>query len=1226
MGTQGTGRKRNPNKERSTAEDDALNLIAREAEARLAAKRAARAEAREIRMKELERQQKEISDDDERMSVGSRSSVRSEDRDYLEKGSRAASVLSAATLASLGGTSSRRGSGEISIAADTEVSIREIKEIHELKDQIQDVESKYMQNLKEVKDALVEVEEKYRKAMVSNAQLDNEKNNLMYQVDTLKDSLMELEELLAESRREYEEKVKEHEREKHAHAVLQFQFNELKETLKQSEEMLTEIRQLRMKQDGLNREISDLQETVEWKDKKIGALERQKEYSDAIRNERDELRDEVVQLKDILKKHGIVLGPDLTTNGESVEAASEGSQGVDPASRLAQDPHTPSEGNSVLGKNREMQLAGRGDKEVDPPGSRQREEKQEEGEEEVLTAPDPRGLGAYPRTETAVEKQQGFLSRDCEAADDLNKDGRNDFAVADVKRSGSTEEQVILTDPEHSVEVEETENRLAGVERGDAGEIKGSDGEDDPKKVKVHHLESQPVRQSVNGSTETSSEKPPAVEDKTNIKASNNPGNDLDGSGQRQVQSDAGSPEEVEKAEVEVPEEPDVTSSQPQPQGGNASGRKKKKKKKNKKKRGESQNDEKPGGDAKTGGKNTKENEDSGSREKPSEMVEPQQASTVIPNESQIDQENGQKTVLEATQNPTLDPEKPDAGTKASFSESNCSISTMSCVAECTPNTDPKVEPELTTNKEEIIIQTALPATTDILIEQSEPTSQVMNEANESKHPDSISALGDKCENKEVEFESPIETDIHTEKPEHTSNHDEVVNDPETSTDSRCQSDFQPSANAVSAGVKEDDVSRVSDADPTEMMFQTFEEESGTDFQTSPKLRPELDQITLEAPSDEDGLVSPDHFSAKAALDVERLPQEEPDGSDRDSENAPERDNTVQAEAEKGHSSDNNTSLDGSCLNETVSESEVSGVVLDPQLLKEMCVAAGEHATTESSSGGLEGSATPSTNDEKDETRLGLSSSEDQEDSRKDVREDDKLIGPPTLESEEEEEENMKGQSFDFDDLDMEISADDKSETHQTNVHTEKVLTPEEVDGCNMEQSQSKAVSEESDTMPQLLTQEDPDSCLRHNKGEPEDQSTGQRDTVVEEQEASGPDEHPSPKQEAHSPEVEIQEQLAAFPKEVREVNEQGSIPEERAGLIIGQQDGAQSGGVQNDEHAVLVEEGVEAIDDGLQAERLGSQNIAEPVVQNYVPSRKGSKSSSSKKGKGKGKEDCKMS
>ncbi|KAM9347421.1 leucine-rich repeat flightless-interacting protein 2 isoform 2-T2 [Symphorus nematophorus] len=565
MGTQGTGRKRSTKKERSTAEDDALNLIAREAEARLAAKRAARAEAREIRMKELERQQKEIfqvqkkyygldtkvddrgdskwgdieqwmedserysrssrihtlSDDDERMSVGSRGSVRSdldavgayggggssslsshkkskkkkkhkhkdrdrngyddeysvissrssrlsdesrvsrssrldltssrlsddsrvsrasrldlqpasyassdlysfnglsssrnpgsafngyqsslyedslcsgsrrvagstshpleytsyrssgsrassrassaraspvdncgsvasflrsaasssglprdlddvtipdfsdvEDRDYLEKGSRAASALTAGTLTSLGGTSSRRGSGETAITVDAETSIREIK------------------------DALAEVEEKYRKAMVSNAQLDNEKNNLMYQVDTLKDSLMELEELLSESRREYEEKVKEFEREKHAHSVLQFQLNEMKETLKQSEELLNEIRQLRIKQEGLVREISDLQETVEWKDKKIGALERQKEYTDAIRIERDELREEVVKLKDILKKHGIVLGPDLNVNGDIGETEVDGSPSADPATQLAPDSQaSPTEGNSML--------------------------------------------------------------------------------------------------------------------------------------------------------------------------------------------------------------------------------------------------------------------------------------------------------------------------------------------------------------------------------------------------------------------------------------------------------------------------------------------------------------------------------------------------------------------------------------------------------------------------------------------------------------------------------------------------------------------------------------------------------------------------------------------------------------------------------------------------------------------------------------------------------------
>ncbi|XP_070125713.1 leucine-rich repeat flightless-interacting protein 1 isoform X48 [Equus przewalskii] len=358
MGTQGSGRKRLPTRERLTAEDDALNQIAREAEARLAAKRAARAEAREIRMKELERQQKEIyqvqkkyygldtkwgdieqwmedserysrrsrrntsaSDEDERMSVGSRGSLRTNgydgelygsqslnrrsgrnssysgdgristlsssreeklpsyvysaarpagsyrasvldesslggarrgsacgsyapsehsghlnsssrassrassaraspvveergEKDFTEKGSRSLPSLSAATLASLGGTSSRRGSGDTSISIDTEASIREIK------------------------DSLAEVEEKYKKAMVSNAQLDNEKTNFMYQVDTLKDMMLELEEQLAESRRQYEEKNKEFEREKHAHSILQFQFAEVKEALKQREEML----------------------------------------------------------------------------------------------------------------------------------------------------------------------------------------------------------------------------------------------------------------------------------------------------------------------------------------------------------------------------------------------------------------------------------------------------------------------------------------------------------------------------------------------------------------------------------------------------------------------------------------------------------------------------------------------------------------------------------------------------------------------------------------------------------------------------------------------------------------------------------------------------------------------------------------------------------------------------------------------------------------------------
>ncbi|XP_051694172.2 leucine-rich repeat flightless-interacting protein 1 isoform X45 [Oryctolagus cuniculus] len=185
-----------PKKEMDCLSPEAQKL----AEARLAAKRAARAEAREIRMKELERQQKEVEERPE--------------KDFAEKGSRNMPGLSAATLASLGGTSSRRGSGDTSISLDTEASIREIK------------------------DSLAEVEEKYKKAMVSNAQLDNEKTNFMYQVDTLKDMLLELEEELAESRRQYEEKSKEFEREKHAHSVLQFQFADVKEALRQREAML----------------------------------------------------------------------------------------------------------------------------------------------------------------------------------------------------------------------------------------------------------------------------------------------------------------------------------------------------------------------------------------------------------------------------------------------------------------------------------------------------------------------------------------------------------------------------------------------------------------------------------------------------------------------------------------------------------------------------------------------------------------------------------------------------------------------------------------------------------------------------------------------------------------------------------------------------------------------------------------------------------------------------
>ncbi|XP_034984695.1 leucine-rich repeat flightless-interacting protein 2 isoform X14 [Zootoca vivipara] len=221
MGTPGSGRKRTPVKDRFSAEDEALGHIAREAEARLAAKRAARAEARDIRMRELERQQKELEE--------------KSDRPYSDLYTRPASRNSATPLS---GNSSRRGSGDTSSLVDPDTSLSELRDIYDLKDQIQDVEGRYMQGLKELKESLAEVEEKFKKAMVSNAQLDNEKNNLIYQVDTLKDVIEEREEQLAEYYRENEDKTKELERQKHMCTVLQHKMDELKEGLRQRDELI----------------------------------------------------------------------------------------------------------------------------------------------------------------------------------------------------------------------------------------------------------------------------------------------------------------------------------------------------------------------------------------------------------------------------------------------------------------------------------------------------------------------------------------------------------------------------------------------------------------------------------------------------------------------------------------------------------------------------------------------------------------------------------------------------------------------------------------------------------------------------------------------------------------------------------------------------------------------------------------------------------------------------
>ncbi|XP_077610624.1 leucine-rich repeat flightless-interacting protein 2 [Crocuta crocuta] len=241
------------------------------------------------------------------------------DKQYAENYTRPSSRNSASATTPLSGNSSRRGSGDTSSFVDPDASLGDLRDIYDLKDQIQDVEGRYMQGLKELKESLSEVEEKYKKAMVSNAQLDNEKNNLIYQVDTLKDVIEEQEEQMAEFYRENEEKSKELERQKHMCRVLQHKMEELAEGLRQRDELIEENQRMQQKIDTMTQEVFDLQETLLWKDKSIRALEKQRERMARLSSERDALTEELADRKEAVEtgeKHGLLTVSDGTPNGE----------------------------------------------------------------------------------------------------------------------------------------------------------------------------------------------------------------------------------------------------------------------------------------------------------------------------------------------------------------------------------------------------------------------------------------------------------------------------------------------------------------------------------------------------------------------------------------------------------------------------------------------------------------------------------------------------------------------------------------------------------------------------------------------------------------------------------------------------------------------------------------------------------------------------------------------
>lgn len=191
-----SGRQRASTRQYS-AEEQALNQISKEAESRLAAKRAARAEAREIRIKEIEKQQKLEEERQKSHDVSSESSrVRSDFSD------------------------SRRGSDDSSSATEDADTSRD--------------------HQREMRAKLREMDEKYKRAMMMNAQLDNEKHSLVYKVELMKDQVEEMEESFTQLQREYKDKCRDLEMQKRTVKDMEFDYNIAKEQLAIKEKLIQE--------------------------------------------------------------------------------------------------------------------------------------------------------------------------------------------------------------------------------------------------------------------------------------------------------------------------------------------------------------------------------------------------------------------------------------------------------------------------------------------------------------------------------------------------------------------------------------------------------------------------------------------------------------------------------------------------------------------------------------------------------------------------------------------------------------------------------------------------------------------------------------------------------------------------------------------------------------------------------------------------------------------------
>ena len=83
-----------------------------------------------------------------------------------------------------------------------------------------------------------ELEDKFRKSMVQNAQLDNEKSALTYQVELLKDKIEDIEENMAQLQREHKDKCREYENLKRISAQLKLDLEYCKAQLLERNELI----------------------------------------------------------------------------------------------------------------------------------------------------------------------------------------------------------------------------------------------------------------------------------------------------------------------------------------------------------------------------------------------------------------------------------------------------------------------------------------------------------------------------------------------------------------------------------------------------------------------------------------------------------------------------------------------------------------------------------------------------------------------------------------------------------------------------------------------------------------------------------------------------------------------------------------------------------------------------------------------------------------------------